>query len=1135
MKKKRLPAVSVCAAIWKSKLFRMMKTTVIILLVFISQAFAIDSYSQRTKLSLDLANVTVREVLDQIEDQSEFYFMFETNTVDVDRMVSIAVKNRQVTDVLDELFDGTNVTYRVNNRQIALTTQESDNKLVETKTVSAQQSTLTGKVTDSKGEPLPGVTVVVKGTTKGTITDFDGTYSLDGVPADATIVFSFVGMRSQEIVLAGQSSIDVALEQETIGLEEVVAIGYGTIKKSDLTGSVASVKSEDLNRGAISSVDQAMQGRIAGVNVTQASNEPGGGLSIRIRGASSINASNEPLYVIDGLPIDNSEGLQSGGSAQVSTNNNIKNPLNALNPNDIESIEILKDASATAIYGSRGANGVVLITTKKGSGGAKFSYDGYAGVQSIAKKIDILDTEGYINAINDISEDMGNDPVFSSSDISDIGAGTNWQDEIYRVAPIQSHNLSVSGGVQNTQFYASINYFDQQGILKETGVKRYIGRINLNQKIGEKLKFGININTSRENSNNYLGGVNTNENAGPVYTALLYDPTLPIYNDDGTYYRSSDLTINNPLSTVYGITSKGETNRTFGNITLEYELVKDLSAKINVGYDNQNLRRDIYNSTATIHGNASKGIASIAELDRSNILAEYTMNYSKQVNENQSFNLLGGITYQDFIQRSFSAGTSNFPSDDLMTNNLGLGDPTNASVSSSKEGFTLLSYLGRVNYNLYNFLLTASIRADGSSRFGENNKYGYFPSFAFGWKLAEEEFVPEVFSELKLRASWGQTGNQEIGNYNSLSTYEAGGTAILGGNAYVGTVPSRIANPDLKWETTAQTNIGVDYGFLNGRITGSIDYFYKKTTDMLLDLPLPTSSGFSSILQNVGSMKNSGFEFMINSRNIIKNKFTWNTTFNIAAIKNEVLDLGPLDQITTGYVQVIAGNTVVIQPGLPISSYYGYNVLGFFKDDDEVAASAQPSSQPGYPIFEDVNKDGSITTADQKVIGDPFPDFTWGMRNEFTYGNLSLDIFFQGQQGADLLNMNAVESIYPANFRRNRIAEQIEDRWTPQNTDAKWPSAVNPSSYGASKVTSMVIEDASYIRLKSMQLTYDIPVNLKGISSARVYILGQNLLTLTKYTGYDPEANAFGQNNAKIDYNAYPLARTWMLGLNVQF
>ena len=863
-------------------------------------------------------------------------------------------------------------------------------------------------------------------------------------------------------------------------------------------------------------------------------------MSIRIRGASSVNAGNEPLYVIDGLPIDNSNGLSGTSSdgfiAEVGQVNNVSNPLNALNPNDIQSIEILKDASATAIYGSRGANGVILITTKKGSEGSiKLNYDGYGGVQSIAKKIDVLTTAEYIESYNEMQVEQGLPPRFTNADIASIGAGTDWQDQIYTRAIMQNHNLSMSGGIQKTKYYVSLNYFQQDGVVKETGTRRYIARINVDQGIGKKLNFGVNLNTSHENSDNYLGSINTNESAGPVYCALFYDPTLPVFDENGKYYRSSELTINNPVSMVYGITSKTATNRMFGNLTVNYNAFKGLNAKINLGFDTQSSERDLYNSTKTIRGEGGGGFANITQLSRSNMLVEYTMDYTKEISPNQSLIILGGVTYQEFGNKTFMAGTAGFPSDDLVTDNLGLGNPDNNTVSSFRESNTLLSYLGRLNYSFYNFLLTSSIRADGSSRFGENNKYGIFPSFALGWKLSEENFIPDLFSTLKLRASWGKTGNQEIGNYASLSTYEAGGTVILDGNPYTGTVPSRIANPDLKWESTSQTNIGIDFGILSGRFNGSIDYFKKHTTDMLLNLPLPTSSGFSSILKNVGEMDNSGIEIMINSTNISTQDFAWKTTLNFSAIKNEVVSLGELEQIQTGYQQVLGGNATIIKPGLPVNSYYGNNIIGIFKDQTEIDNWVQPTAKPGYPKYQNVNGDGIISTADLVVLGDPFPDFTYGINNTLTYKNLELSFFFQGQQGAELLNSNSIESMYPANATRNRFAYQINDRWTVDNPDAKWPGGINTSAYGGSKVNNLVVEDASYIRLKSLRLDYQIPFKFLNIQSANIYVLGQNLFTITDYTGYDPEANAFGQNNVKIDYSSYPLVRTWTIGLSVQF
>ncbi len=999
------------------------------------------------------------------------------------------------------------------------------------------EKNISGKVTDQEnGEPLPGVNVLAKGTTTGSVTDVDGNYRLTVSDAVTTLVFSSIGYVTQEVSINERNVINLALAPDVQSLSEVVVVGYGTVEKSDLTGSVSSLRSEDFNPGANASVDQLMLGRSAGVQITQTSSEPGGGLSIRIRGASSINAGNEPLYVIDGLPIDNSSLLAGGSTAAgLGNNQNPRNPLNALNPNDIESIEILKDASATAIYGSRGANGVILVTTKKGKkGGVAVNYDVYGGIQSVYRKMDLLSTREYIDGLNGISEAQGNDPIFSADDINRIGAGTDWQDQIYQTAPIWNHNLSASGGDDNTTFFASLNYFDQEGIIKNSGIKKYIGRINLERNLGEKAQVGINVNTSLVKDNNNVDGLNINEAAGPIYTALLYDPTEPVLSSDGSYTQSSNLTINNPVSLIKGVSSNNETNRTFGNIYIQYKLTDDLSAKLNFGSDRQTARRDIYNSTLTFRGGAANGIANIATLDRSNVLLEYTMNYNKSWNDAHTITILGGITYQNFLSRLFSGTISTFPSDALGTNNLSLGDTGNDDLGSNQQENSLLSYLGRINYNLLRkYLFTASLRADGSSRFGENNKFGYFPSFAFGWKLAEEAFIPDVFEDLKLRASWGQTGNQEIGNYASLLTFGTGPAAVFNDQAVTSSNPSRIANPDLKWETTEQFNIGIDASILEGRISTTLDYFIKNTKDMLINLPLPRATGYNSILSNIGRMENKGIELLISSTNVSKQDFSWSTTLNFAAIRNKVKDLGSVGDITTGNIQDV-GNTVIIREGEPLASYYGYEVTGIFQEGDNIAESAQPNAQPGFPIFRDVKGDNAITPADQVIIGNPFPDFTYGLQNSFSYKSLQLDIFFQGQQGSDLLNINVIESMYPANFRRNRLSEQVLDRWTPQNTEAAWPSGVNPFAYGGGKVNTLVLQDASYLRLKNIQLSYNLPVsNLSFLRSARVYVTGQNVFTVTDYTGFDPEANAFGRSNVRVDYSSYPLARTWMLGINI--
>lgn len=1112
-----------------------MRIFLLFIAIGLSSAYANNTYSQ-TKLDIEVNKVPMETLFQKIQEKSEYIFFYNDEVLLDKGIVSINIKGATLNTILDSVLRNKGMVYRIDDRQVII--YEKVEKLnPETLKIKTQDFTVNGIVQDQNGQPLPGANILEKGTSNGTQTDFDGNFELTLNNSDAVLSITYIGFSPREIPVEGQSNFTIVLEESAAALDEIVVVGYGTQKKSDLTGSVSSLKSEDLNPGANASVDQMMLGRAAGVQISQSSSAPGGGLSIRIRGASSLNASNEPLYVIDGFPIDNSANLTSGGAAEVSENQSPNNPLNSLNPADIESIEILKDASATAIYGSRGANGVVMITTKKGkSGKMTVTYDVYSGVQTVAKTIDVLSTSEYINAINDLSQEQGNDPVFSDQDISNIGNGNFWQDQIFRSAPITSHNISVGGGNENTSVYASFNYFDQEGVVKNSGIKKYTGRINVDSKIGEKAKIGLNFNTSLIKDNNNIDGIQTNENAGPIYSSLLYDPTEPIYNDDGTFSQSANLTVNNPVTLINGILSQNESNRTFGNAYLNYEFTDQLSGKFNFGTDRQTSRRDIYNSTQTIRGSAANGIANINVLERSNYLFEYTMNYNKTFNEDHNITVLGGVTYQKFSLKNFYGNISGFPSDDIGTNNLELGDTNTDQLGSRTEENTLLSYLGRVNYNLFNkFLLTGSIRADGSSRFGENNKYGYFPSFAFGWKLNEEEFIPELFSQLKLRASWGLTGNQEIGNYNSQLTFQSGPNVVLGNSVLGSVIPSRKANNDLKWETTEQFNIGIDAAMLNGRISATLDYFSKNTKDLLFNLPLPLASGYASILSNVGEVENKGFEVLINTTNIITDDFKWDTSLNFSAVKNKVVDLGRIESIVTGNIMAV-GNTAIIREGDPLASYYGYVVTGIFQEDDDITNSAQPIAEPGHPIFEDRDGDGAITPADQTIIGSPFPDFTYGIQNSFSYKNLQLDVFFQGQEGADLININLIESLYPANFRRNRQSRTIIDRWTPENPNAKWPSSVNPNAYGASKVNTLTVEDASYFRLKNVQLSYKVPVdNVNFLNSLRVYLTGQNLFTITDYGGFDPESNSLGSSNVRVDYSSYPTARTYLLGLTANF
>lgn len=1114
------------------KLTRIMKLTFLINLAVLMQVSA-TVYSQGPNLTMRLKQASVEQVLDQIESQTKYHFLYRSDYLKGLPKVDVQAENMAVDKILDQVLVPNGLTYEIAEETIVI------RRKLETKSQVAeedQEITVKGRVVDEKNEGLPGVNILVKGTTNGTITDFDGNYTINAED-NATLVFSYVGYLSQEVLVNNRTTINVTMAPDVKALEEIVVIGYGTVSKSDLTGSVSSLKPADMNPGANASVDQMMLGRAAGVQISQSSSEPGGGLSVRIRGASSINASNEPLYVIDGFPIDNSSNLASngigtdpnsaGGGFSLGANFSPKNPLNSINPSDIESIEILKDASATAIYGSRGANGVVLITTKKGkSDKMTVNYNSYFGTQKIANELDVLSTQEYIQFLNDVSNDQGNGDVFTAADIAAIGAGTDWQKQVYRSAPISDNNVSVTGGIGGSKIYASLDYFNQEGIVRNTGMKKYIGRMNLDSKIGEKVNLGFNLNTSLISDRNGVDGVNTNESAGPIYASLLYDPTEPVYQADGTFTDSQLLTVNNPVSLIEGVISKNQTNRTLANFFLSYEVFDGFTAKVNLGSDIQNSKRDVFVTSLTRRGGPQRGYADVTTLDRSSYLAEYTMNYSKDFSADHKFSVLGGITYQKFNFGIFNANITGFPTDALETNNLSLGDTNNDNLFTNKEDNTLLSYLGRVNYTLFNkFLVTGSIRADGSSRFGANNKYGYFPSFALGYKLSDEAFVPEIFEELKLRASWGQTGNQEIANYASQLTFGTGPFVVLGGAVLGSTQPLRIANPNLKWETTTQFNVGLDASMMSGKISATLDYFSKNTRDLLFNLPLPAASGYSSILTNIGEVSNKGIEALVTSTNVSTSKFSWSTTVNFTAITNEVVDLGRIDQIVTGNVQAV-GNTAIIKVGEPLAAYYGYEVNGMQQAGDP---------NPGFPNFVDQNGDDAITPADQKIIGNPFPDFTYGINNNFKYGNWNFSFFFQGIQGADLLNVNVIESMYPSNFRRNRLAMML-DRWTPTNTDAAWPSHVDPNSYSGSKVNTMVLQDASYLRLKTVQLGYNVPThNIKFLNALKVYATAQNLFTITDYVGFDPEANSFGRNNVKLDYSSYPLARTFIVGFNATF
>ena len=997
-----------------------------------------------------------------------------------------------------------------------------------------QGTTVSGRVTSKDGEGIPSATVLVKGTTIGTASDANGAYSLSVPTLTSTLVFSSVGFTSQEVTVGPRTTINVTLADNVNALNDVVVVGYGTVRKSDLTGSVATVKQKDLTPGAIVNVQQAIQGRVAGVQVYQKSGEPGSAISVKIRGASSITAGNDPLYVIDGMPVNNDAPITGSGPGSVA-NVNPRNPLNSLNPADIESIEVLKDASATAIYGSRGSNGVVLITTKRGTAGAlQLNYSAQYGRQYVAKYPRMLTGQQYHDVLNALVDAGAAD---ATQRVPDNFVNTNWQEALYQTAPTQTHDLSVSGGGNNTKYYASLGYFDQQGVVINSGTRRYSARLNLENRVAQKYAFGVSLSTSYiKDRLNSSGDQGINENANAIYSAISYDPSVPIYNPDGSYYRSPAMTIDNPVALINGQYALSDGYRTFGNIYGEYYLIPSLSVRLRVGGDVNQSQRNEWLDPITLVGSQNNGLATILSGNRNYYLGEGTLNFNQEFGKH-SISAVAGITYEHFGLNTFSANARGFTLPDLTYNAIGSGNSALNQVGSGRAETRLGSLLGRVNYGYNNrYLATVSMRADASSRFGPNNQVGYFPSLALAWKVTEEAFLKDYswLTELKLRASYGAIGNQNIGNFLYTSTFSYGGNIVQGGVRYPAIYPSRSPNPDLKWEAAVQADLGIDYALLDGRLQGSLEYYNRKTSDLLLAVPQPLSTGYGSQVRNVGSVRNTGFEFSLTGSAVRQKDFSWNINANLTTLKNRILSLGGSAPIFAGGGGNIS-NASIIRPGASLGNFYGYQVTGVWQTSDDLT-KAPAGVKPGDTKYQDQNGDGQITDQDRVILGKSLPDFNYGLTNTFQYKTLSLDVFLEGAQGGSVLNNNLVDSYFPFSFRRNRVAEPLLNRWTPTNPTNEYPSFVNPVSQGQRVVNSTTVEKADYLRLQSVRLSYGIPLATnKFVRSVGVFVTGQNLVTWTNYSGTDPTANTIGNDIIKIDYASYPRTRTYLAGVNVTF
>jgi TonB-dependent starch-binding outer membrane protein SusC len=996
----------------------------------------------------------------------------------------------------------------------------------------AQQKRVFGKVLNSSNEPLPGANVTLKGTNIGTTTDKTGAFSLT-VPDNKTVVLviSSVGFAPQEADVTNNENVTVTLQPASTELSDVVVVGYGTSRKKDLTGSVGSVGMQSIEKTPVFGTGQLLQGRVSGVQVTQTNSQPGSSFTVRIRGTNSLTQSSDPLYVVDGY-----------AGADITT----------LTPNDIASMEVLKDASATAIYGSRGANGVVMITTRRGSAGKKaITFDAYTGVQKVANKLDMMDAKQYAAFANEVATKSGTAKPYTDAQVDSMGKGTDWQDELFRSARISNYNLGFSGGTTDSRYFLSLNYFSQDGIIIGSDYKRGTLRFNLDNKISDKIKVGLSSQISYESQ--LQANVNTTggSSGGTLLDALLFNPAIPVYDNNGAYTYENGPTnyaipAGNPVAAANLNSDKNKNVRIFANIFGEYEVVKGLKLRTSFGGEYRNFRNDVFRPSTSYLGTlANGGSAQIVTNNNYNWLNENTITYDKNLGGGHVINAVAGFTYQEFKNASVTSTVTGLSTNNLNTDNLSIGTATDGSNTNRNS---LASLLGRLNYRLLDrYLFTVTFRADGSSRFGENNKWGYFPSGAIAWRVKEEDFLKtvEAISDLKLRVSYGATGNQDIASYLSQKQYTSN-AYVLNGARVTGFSPGNLPNPDLKWEATTALDAGFDLGILGNRVQITADYYKKKTTNLLYDVSLPTTSGFTTMLQNIGSVQNQGIELAISTVNIDKTNLRWNTSFNISANRNKILDIGAAPYQYTGKVSsnLFPGTgrfSSILRVGQPIGEFYGYVFDGIWQTQDQITKSGTKQTvKPGDPIYKDGDDHTLDATNDRTVIGHALPKFTYGFTSNLTVGRFNLFVLIQGVQGVDILNENKIEMENGVPYA-NKFAYVADQSWRGEGTSNTLPSVISTLRRSVGP-TSDLIEDGSYLRFKTLTLSYDLPLSklTHVFKTSSIYVTGQNLITITDYSGYDPEVNSYGNSagnytSLNVDYNPYPNIKTYTLGLKLGF
>lgn len=1112
----------------KLKLLIIMKLTLLFITLSLLQVNA-NVFSQNGTFNLSANGAQIKDVLKELEDNSTYRFFYTDNLVYLNNKVKLSIRNSSLEEVLNKLLQESPLTYKIfeNNLVVILPINDSE-----------QQHTVKGRVTDIQGNPLPGVNIVEVGTTNGAVTDLDGNFSIALSSPEATLSFSFVGYLTEEISVNGQTNIDVSLVEDIQALDEVVVVGYGTSRKVDLTGSLSSVSSEDLQDLNISSAEQALIGKMPGVQVKQVSGEPGTSPQILIRGINSIDKSTSPLIVVDGHPIGD---------------------INMINPNDIERMDVLKDASATAIYGSRGTNGVILITTKKGQAGRNtLDLNVYAGVQSVAKKVDMMNSteiaqflyDGFVNRNLDEGNDISGDPTTWRRSVDqiilDVLDGTNttdtdWQDEIFSSSVmVQSYHLASRGGSENTTYYVSGEYYSQDGVIENSSFNRYSLRMSIESRINDRINIGGTFNPSYTTKNDVQTSGGSGGTSGAMLSnALIAQPFAPVFNEEGEYQNlfgfPGAVNNTNPVALANLLTDNEQRAKILGNIFADINLTDNLIFKASLGYSIVNARNKFFRPQNNAF-NQGVPFGSSGASQNINWINTYTLNYTKTLAEKHNFNAFVGYDIQKDQFENNSLSSDNYPNNLVQTLNAASEIDEGSSFESE---WTLLSYMGRINYNFDNrYYLTTSLRRDGSSRFGSDNKWGLFPSAAVAWRISNESFMQDLqnISNLKLRVSYGLTGNNNIGDYLYIPTV-AYNNYVLGNELAAGYHPNRIANPLLQWEQQEEINFGLDLGLFDYRLNIVADYFIKKNEDLLLNVQIPTITGFSNTTSNIGTIQNKGFEFEVISHNI-KGSFNWTSNFNISFYRNEVLELGPEGD------DIISGGRHITRIGEPIGMFYGWVNEGVIMNQQELDEA--PIYNPGGSSetrvgdfrWRDVNGDEIIDNDDRTIMGNPHPEFIYGMTNSFTYKGFDLQVILQGSYGNDIL-WTEMYRIANTRGRRNQLA-MMNDYWkseeNPGNGKIPRPNN-NPTGNNRGRWNSFYLQDGSFLRISNMTLGYNLPdriVNKLALQKCRLYITASNPFTFTKYEGYNPDVNnSTSPLMPGEDANSYPVMRTLSFGINL--